>query len=555
MARKSRKNFRQKVVSNVFPSSSKSKTAIYGRLSVEDNHYVEGDSLENQVSYLKEFVRKHREELELVDVYLDNGATGTNFDRYGWQTMISDIKSGKIDCLLVKDFSRIGRNYIEVGNYLEKIFPFMNVRVISVNDGFDSKKQSFDNNFLINSLTNIVNEYYARDISQKVLQANKAIRCNGEYASGIFPYGYKRADENKRKMMVDPETASVVKKIYEWRICGNSCSRIADYLNELVIPSPGLYRFMDGEQTYKKCINSKWKSENVSSILSNPVYLGHTVQGKTKCSHFQNNGKKERVPKEGWIITENTHEPIVTREQYDISENMAAKSKEKYLQRIKANSEIPIVENPLRRKIFCGQCGARMFRRSKVENGKRNYYFYCDAKRRKVNASCSQSYVRESQLMQCIKDVTEKHLQLLEELKQEKAPQDEFEKRHLKEDRLWKLKQQLDIIRSKKKELYEDMKSGMLNQKDYKYECETLSKKQEQCKQEIERLMNEEQVDVEVKEVSASFSDQVIRPLEKDIDIDQLDALIEKITLYPQGRIEILYSYSDIIAGKAGCGQ
>lgn len=413
MARKSRKNIKQIANANITVQLSKNLTAIYGRLSVEDNNHEEGDSLQNQITYLKEFLERNKEEFQLVKIYLDNGASGTNFDRGGWQAMITDIKEGKIDCIVVKDFSRIGRNYIDVGNYLEKIFPFLNVRVISVNDGFDSKKQPFENNLLINSLTNIVNEYYARDISKKMLQIKKVMQSNGEYTSGIYPYGYRKSYENRRKMEADPEAASVVKKVFEWRVLGKSCSWIAKYLNDLAIPSPGLYRYMEGGQSFKKCRDSKWKAENVSGILENPVYLGHMIQGKSKHSHFRNDGKKERVPKKDWIAVEDTHQPLILQEQFDAVANMAAESRRKYEERMNAHADIPHIENPLRKKVFCGKCGMRMFRRSKVENGVRNYYYYCDTRRRKLNTECNQPYMKEERLMNCIRSVVKKQLQLL----------------------------------------------------------------------------------------------------------------------------------------------
>ena len=277
-------------------------------------------------------------------------ATGTNFDRAGWKELIEDVKTGAVDCLVFKDFSRIGRDYIEVGNYLEKIFPFLGVRVVSVNDNFDSRKQPFESNMLMNSLTNIVNDYYAKDISRKILQAKKVMQENGEYTSGVYPYGYKGDDSNKRSLAVDPEAADVVKKIFKWRIQGKGCTRIANYLNELAIPSPGLYRFMNGFQSFKRSSHSKWRAEHISGILTNPVYLGHLVQGKSQGSHFRNNGKKQRLPKEEWIISENTHIPLITQREFNIAKAMAEKSHMMYCERMNANTNIPQEENCLREK-------------------------------------------------------------------------------------------------------------------------------------------------------------------------------------------------------------
>lgn len=411
MVRKSRKNANKQ--ESAWAAPARNQSGIYTRLSVEDNNYSTGDSIQNQIAYLKEFVENREDEFQLVDIYIDNGMTGTNFDREGWQRLLEDIKAGKIDCIIVKDFSRMGRNYIEVGNYMEKIFPFLGVRVVAVNDNFDSMKKTFKNDMLMNSLTNIVNEYYARDISRKVIQARKAMQDNGEYTSGKFPYGYKRSEENKRKMAVDQEAADIVRKIFEWRISGKSCTWIANSLNELGIPSPGLYRFMNGEKSYSKSRNARWKSENISDIVTNPVYLGHTVQGKSQSSHFKDNGKAKRLPREEWKIAENTHEPLVTEEQFAITMGMAEKSRKKYEERIEAHADIPKVENPLRSKIYCAGCGRKMFRRSRVTKGVRNYHFFCDSRRRMVDGECKQIYISEAPLMEAVKEAAEKQIQLL----------------------------------------------------------------------------------------------------------------------------------------------
>ncbi len=551
MARKSRKRSKQTANTDSTMQSTKNMTAIYGRLSVEDNNHESGDSLQNQITYLEEFVEKNREELQLTGIYIDNGATGTNFERSGWQAMIADIKSGKVHCIVVKDFSRIGRNYIEVGNYLEKIFPFLNVRVISVNDGFDSKKQTFENNLLMNSLTNIVNEYYARDISRKVLQAKKVMQSNGEYTSGIYPYGYRRSRENKRKMEVDPEAAVVVQKIFRMRISGKSCSWIAKYLNDLAIASPGLYRYMKGGQSFEKCRESKWKAENVSGILVNPVYLGHTVQGKSKHSHFKNNGKKERVPRKDWVIIENTHQPLIEQEQFDIAADMAMVSRRKYEKRMSAHADIPHIENPLGRKVFCGKCGSRMFRRSKVENGVRNYCYYCDARRRKLNTECSQSYIREERLMSCIKGAAEKQLQLLGKWQRKQRKHSEeaktTQKSYQKADRQKHFAQEIACIKNKKKVLYEDMKTGMLQQEDFRRECEVLSRRQMQCEQEIKALEDNAQRTIKAINTLQDFSEEVFALKSDKIPVELLDILIEKIEIFSMDHIEITYSYSDTL--------
>ena len=187
MARKSRKPSANLAPATENKESLLYKTGIYVRLSVEDNGGDAKDSIQNQTEYLKEYVSREHSDLQFLRIYADNGTSGTSFDRDGWKRLMADIKTGEIQCIVVKDFSRIGRNYIEVGNYMEKIFPFLGIRVISVNDNFDSREKPFHENMLMNSLVNIVNDYYAKDISRKVVQARKIMQKNGEYTAGTCP--------------------------------------------------------------------------------------------------------------------------------------------------------------------------------------------------------------------------------------------------------------------------------------------------------------------------------------------------------------------------------
>lgn len=549
MARKSRKSTSK--LEPMLAALSISQAGLYVRLSVEDNHCVQGDSIQNQIAFLKGFVEGRKEDFQVIDIYVDNGMTGTNFEREGWQRLLADIKSGRINCIVVKDFSRMGRNYIEVGNYMEKIFPFLGVRVVAVNDSFDSMKNTFQNDMLMNSLTNIVNEYYARDISRKVIQARKAMQENGEYTGGTFPYGYKRSQENKRKMAVDPEAACVVRKIFAWRAAGKSCTWIADSLNALAIPSPGLYRFMNGEKSYSKCQNAKWKSEHVSEIATNPVYLGHTVQGKSSSSHFKDNGKGKRLPREEWKIAENTHEPLVTEELFHVTVKMAEESRRKYKERMEAHADIPQAENPLREKIYCAGCGRRMFRRSRVTKGVRTYHFYCDARRRMLDGDCRQTYIREAPLMDAVREAAEKQIQLLGSLREQwTRPADAVggcrERQNIagKKD----MEEEIRLIRKQKQGLYADLKRGMLEQEDFEGEWERLTERLTQCEKKIKETGFIAPAEKEAIKTMQKYPEGSFELKSGDIPLALLVSLIEKIMVVSQEQIEITYAFSDIVA-------
>lgn len=562
MARKSRKATKQPLPVTYSPSLSSCPTGIYARLSVEGNGGDAKDSIQNQIAYLEEYVNRDRDDFRLVRVYVDNGATGTNFSREGWQSLIDDVKAGIIRCIVVKDFSRIGRNYIEVGNYLEKIFPFLGVRVVSVNDHFDSKRQSFESNMLMNSLANIVNDYYAKDISKKIVQARRTMQENGEYTSGVFPYGYRKSETHRRKMCVDPEAAHVVKKIFEWRVQGKSNAWIANSLNRLAIPSPGLYRYMNGKEAYRHSCNAKWNISHISGILKNPVYLGHLVQGKSHRSYFRENGKKQRMPKENWIITRNAHEPLATQEQFDIVNDMAERSGEKYRIQMKANAEVPHLDNPLRRKIYCGQCGRMMSRRSRVKGGVRRYYYFCDSKRTKMDAKCTRTLISEEALMESVKEVAVRHLQLAGDIadfwsrqKDERGRNSVSEYESITtccpgEAGKDRLEREAALLKKKKQELYEDMKEGMLTREDFIHERECITKRQRQCEEELEKIAGAERPEEPGQQIIERLAGSYCAASElewKDMPFELLDAIIQKIVVLSAGKVEMIFTYADIM--------
>ena len=253
-------------------------TGLYARLSVLDNGKADGDPIESQVKIMEQYLSEHSE-LRLVDQYLDNGYSGVSFERPQWERLMHDVKAGKIDCIIVKDLSRLGRNYIETGNFLERICPNLGIRFISVNDNYDTHNIHSRDELTV-SVKNIVNDYYAKDISMKSGAALKAKRQNGEYIGNYAPHGYRKDPENKNRLLVDPETAPVIQQIYEWRAQGLGIGTIARMLNEQDIPSPGRYRFEHGIITNnnKKGSALLWNRHALSDILRNIAYIGHAQQ-------------------------------------------------------------------------------------------------------------------------------------------------------------------------------------------------------------------------------------------------------------------------------------
>lgn len=301
MARKSRKNITQNISNKpIF------KVGAYVRLSVL-NDKNKKDTIQNQKKIILDYISK-KDDFKLIDFYEDL-KTGTNFNRNGFDTLLNDIRQGKINCVIVKDLSRFGRNYIQCGTYVEKIFPMLNVRFIAINDGFDSFDKN-SNQFFLLHLKNIVNQMYAKDISKKTYSAINEKQKQGDFIGSFAPYGYLKDKNNKNKIIINEETKSIVIYIFDLKIKKYNYVQIAKILNDKNILSPSAYLYEKGILHNKKFKNTKWTPQTIKRILTNEVYLGHTVQGK-KCTKFFENKKQQTLPKQQWIIVKNTHKPII----------------------------------------------------------------------------------------------------------------------------------------------------------------------------------------------------------------------------------------------------
>ena len=295
--------------------------AIYIRLSREDGDKEESDSVGNQRKLLTEYVNKH-DDFILYDVYIDDGFTGTNFNRPDFHRMIADIEDNKVNCVVVKDLSRFGRDYIDTGRYLERIFPELNVRFISVTDNIDSMKQAYD---MLLPIKNIFNEQYARDISNKVQATVKSKQKAGEFIGAFTSYGYKKSPANKNKLVIDEYASEVVKRVFTMYAQGIGKQSIAKILNAEGILCPSEYKKLNGEN-YKNCNRlektSYWTYSTIKVMLQNEIYIGNMVQGK---KHQRMRSKQRLVEKENWIRVENTHEPIIDRQLWDKVQKLLTK--------------------------------------------------------------------------------------------------------------------------------------------------------------------------------------------------------------------------------------
>lgn len=366
----------------------KYKVAGYVRLSKEDKIKDESNSVTNQKAIMKSYI-KNNTDLELVDFYIDDGYSGTTFDRPDFKRMIRDITENKVNTIIVKDLSRFGRNHIESDNYLENILPGYNVRFISILDDIDSLKNPKSVSSIAVPLKNLMNDQYARDISEKVKSTLKIKQLNGEFIGVTAPYGYLKNPKDKHKFIIDRESSYIVKKIFNMILLGKSRKEIAKHLNNKNILTPSLYKLnKEKANTEELIVSKKWNAEIVNRILRNETYIGTLIQNiKTKPNYRTD--KLIDVNKDKWIITENHHEPIISKEKFDEVQKLLNR-------KVKANkdNEIDLFSGYLK----CLHCGNHLI----IRKSKNQVYYYCSSYLK--DKSCLKYSINKKRLEQIVKD-------------------------------------------------------------------------------------------------------------------------------------------------------
>ena len=366
MARKSRK---ETVITAEPVPSLYVHVALYIRLSVEDNK-KRGCSVENQKLVLNDFLAD-KPDFVVYDTYIDNGMTGTNFHRPGFQQMLSDIEAGYINCVIVKDLSRLGRNSIDTGYYIEQYFYTHNVRFIAVTDQFDTADPGNLHGGIMLPLKNMINEAYSLDIGRKIkAQARQAMK-DGDYIGARAPYGYRKDPENCHKLLIDEAAAPVVQQIFQWAYERVALNRIVRNLNEMGIPAPSHYKKTTGEITSPGLIGSgKWQTRTVMKILESEVYTGDLVQGKTKIVDHQ----QVQAGDDNLIVARHTHEPIISHAVFEAVQDY----RKQVCEQSKAVPKKPYTPNIFKGKVFCADCGRSLHRqRAERKKGPDIYWFHC----------------------------------------------------------------------------------------------------------------------------------------------------------------------------------
>ena len=528
------------------------RTAIYLRLSVEDNGKKDADSLENQRELLLSYVAD-RPYLELVEIYEDNGFTGTDFERPDFQRMLEDAQKGKINCIVVKDLSRLGRNYVEAGNYLEKVFPFLNIRFIAVNDNYDSVSLTSGEQ-LGATLKNVVNDIYAKDISRKSGSALKMKRVKGEYIGNYAPYGYLKDPKDKNHLIVDPEAAPIVEEIFVMRSEGLGVGTIIRILNEKGYPSPGRLRYERGIITNnnKKGKGLLWNRHVLTDLLYNIAYIGHLAQGKSSSCLHKGIPFHWTDPSE-WDIAENTHEPIIRMELWEqvqkVNQSLskAAKSTQgKY-------SDLPKRENPYGDLLRCADCGrvikqVRSYSTSK-KRGTQSYYTYkCSGYIELGETSCPKRIMRAADLDTAVLETIHKQMEVFLDtqrvLHQLTAMEKEKAKQAIPFGRLQKLQAEITRKRKMIASLYVDFKDGILSQDEYLYAKETYQSELAKIEQEERDLKSVHEKADSINVGERKWMKLIDRYYNAEsLTKDMVKAFVKEVKLYDDNSISIEFRY------------
>ena len=518
-------------VSNLF------NVAIYIRLSREDGDKEESDSVGNQRKLLTEYVAK-KEDFILYDIYVDDGYSGTNFNRPSFQKMIADIEDGKVNCVVVKDLSRFGRDYIDTGRYLERYFPELGVRFISVTDSIDSMKQAYD---MLLPIKNIFNEQYARDISKKIQATVKSKQKAGEFIGAFTSYGYKKSPVDKNKLVIDDYAADVVRRIFSLYIQGYGKQRIAKLLNSEGILCPAEYKKVNGEN-YKNCnrleSTTYWSYSTINSILHREMYVGNMVQG-TK--HQRMRSKQKKMPKEEWIIVENTHEPIIDKETWEMAQSL--------LQKRTRELDLETNKNIFAGFVKCGDCGRAMTKNMwRRADGSKTYSLYCGTYKRNGKQYCTPHTLP----MAVLKDIVLGDLKAivdsvdnLKELVQSQSFTASKVKR-IADTELSKIKAELERVKRLKKSIYEDYREELISKEEFLSYREDYLKKEELYSKQIEAL-EEKKKDNVTEDV---FETPWLKRLLELKDIETLDRdivveMISEIKVYENRKIKITYNFGN----------
>lgn len=534
------------------------KAGIYARLS-SDQDARKNESVDAQIEIARKFVEefnrsKAGEEIDVVECYVDLGKTGSSFEREGFLRLMQDVRLGEIDCVIVKDLSRFGRNYLEAGNYIEKIFPFLGVRFIAVADGLDTGREGDGSRQMATEIKNLVNDMYAKDFSKKARLHLKQRREEGSYVGGPPPYGYLAGWDGKRRVLIpDESTEGIVRFIYEKFVETESYAAVADALNRRRIHPPYLYKKTkevchtgDGE-AYKG-----WDKGAVERIVKSETYIGTLVQGKTSITARD---ERSRVHKrrEEWVVTPGAHEPIVGEELRRKSVEACRKIQNRTA-RHRHLAEVPMGENIFGHVLYCGACGRKMTRSSHVkqhaDGGKARLdgYFCLNGGQTKVTACPTSNRISKNEILSILLPLVRKEFDIFLGRPERYV---EYGKGRMAEAakqagaRLRDAEGEIRRLREGESDAYMDYRAGKISQKDYasrkirnEERLEELERRRQGLEDEKNGLEKIEAKHIEAIRALLSLRDGSV------LTKDMVEAFFSRIYVYPGKRVEVLFSFT-----------
>lgn len=533
--------------------------AIYVRLSKEDGDVAsaakaESNSISNQKNLIKDFL-KGKDDIIVVSERVDDGYSGSNFERPGFQMMMEDIKRGTVDCVIVKDLSRFGREYIDSGKYIERLFPALGVRFIAVNDHIDSKEESGRDDIVV-PFKNLMNDAYCRDISIKIRSHLEVKRKNGEYIGAFTPYGYKKDENDRNRLVPDLYAAGVVKDIFRMKLQGMSQTAIAESLNRQGVLSPMEYKHSLGiriQDNFKTHEQAEWSSMSVRRILENEVYVGTLIQGR----HSTPNHKIKKIvdkPEEEWIRIEDSHEPVISKREFSIVQRLLGMDT-----RTSPNEDEVYVLSGL---AVCADCGAPMIKRNVPAGGKVYSYYICS--KNAATKECGTHRIPKEKLESLVFEVLQTHIanvldtgRILEYINT--VPFQELEIKELERQKEAK-EQEIERCRELRDMLYEDLKDGIVSKEDYAELYEGYNNRRKKAEGAVRKLRNEIQNVLEAKTDKHEWL-RYFKEYQNISGLNRMAAveLIDRVRVFDKNHIEIDFNFQDCFQSalrqiqSAGC--
>ncbi len=535
-------------------------TGIYARLSV-DSCERKNESIETQVEIAKDFIG-HQADMELYDTYTDIGKTGTHFKREGFERMMRDVRARKIDCIVVKDLSRFGRNHIETGNYIEKIFPFMGVRFIAVTDNFDSINISGQSEAMDVVLKNLVNEMYARDIAVKVKASRKVKWEQGSYTGGIAPYGYRvEWIGDRRCLFMEEAAANIVRKIFDLFLSGKNRQEIVLWLYENKVVRPVVYRKTGQVYWQGKGELEQWSKGTVKMMLKNPVYMGCLVQGRT-CGKDYRTGERHDVDPRDWSVKEHTHEAIICEEVFlEAAEKFEESSR--HCNKDGCVKVSPVEEDIFAGILYCGDCGAKMKRVSTVKEFSskdrvRTFSYKCPNSGRIDSLKCAGKSISLCCLTGIVKEIVRQEFILSGMRPKDLVEMNNREMEALKKglsEQLAMLDRKLEGIRRLGSEQYLKYRMGEMDERSFKRAKEENDKNTASICEEKKGIVGK----LRTIDTETTKKNYFLRTFMKGGGKDELPSeiirtLTHRIEVYPKYRIKVTFAFerSEILAGREG---